>query len=662
MKYNEQHIKSLPLTTNKIEVVFDRETFFSKYAIVSYYGTNKDSKNLAYEHLADEPCMSVTGIRARWMGLRFPSVHFFVLVKKGHEPQIIGSLRKYDYIRSHIDRLEEYDDQLQKRIIASLVINSLGKKQTGKMMYNDGSLLVCDDINFKIPKSRKELVCLKIEVNEYMNLTAKTTSFSNPNTQKELWKHRNCVFKVSGDVGGFMWEGRSVKPYIVKDSKDDYLNLSELYIQKKRYRDNKNTVPYWPYNPENYSHGKLFVIWQVVNSVNEDFNGLVEIKFCDFDVLHYDQYKSGDEMLGLLHNYLAGKTIFFDNPFKTSGSLELIRQLKDNMQTQMQDSLFFTENAACSDMTIKLCEPQNEKMVDSYYTKSQHREVHCRKALQHVIYYGEESKDKVDKAQARRILIELLVKDTLINRKMTKQLSALMQGWEFIRYKINEGFVHGASMFVDQDGNIDIRKYGLSKDDFGVEFEQFVEDHLQFSNYDRIRGFRDYMAFKKGGNVYLIIDTDEIPILDAEKIDNGYESVVNDGETVAKFKRVVHAHDYLRGYIGFHMWKSDGIEGEPNTSLSYIVGKNLENIKMTPKTKMDKMPRARRIFILHKENPDTVEPDMIEIAAMLKSGFGRWDEMMAYPFPFKFLLEYLDDACETAFSKHWKDITFSGDL
>lgn len=662
MKFNEQYIKSLPLTTNKIEVVFNREKFFSKYAIVSYYGNNKDSKHLAYEHLADEPCLSVTGIRARWIGLRFPAVHFFVLVKKGNEKQIIESLRKYDYICSRIDTLEEYDDQLQKRIIASLAINSLGKKQTGKMMYNDGSLLVCDDINFKIPKSRKELVCLKIEVNEYMNLIAQTTSFSNPISHQELFNYRNCVFKVGNDVGGFLWEGRSVKPYIIKGGKGIEPKLNELYIQKKRYRDNKNTVPYWPYNPENYSHGKLFVIWQVVNSVNEDFNGMVDIKFCDFDVLHYDQYKSGDEMFALLHNYLAGKTIFFDNPFKTSGSLELIRQLKDNMQTLMKDSLFFTENAACCDMTIKLCEPQNENMIESYYTKSQHREIHCQKALQHVIYYGVESKDSVDKAQTRRILIELLVKDSLINKKVTKQLSDMVQGWEFIRYKINNGFVHGASLYVTPNCDLEIRKYGLSKDDFGVEFEQFVDEHLQYSDYDRIRGFRDYMALKKGGNVYMIIDTDEIPILDASLIDEGYGSVINDGVTVAMFKRVVHAHEYLRGYIGFHMWKSDGIDGEPNSSYSYIVGKNLESIKMMPSTKMDKMPRARRIFILHKENPDTVESDIIEIAAMLKSGFGRWNEMMAYPFPFKFLLEYLDDACETAFSKHWKDITFRGDL
>ncbi|WP_278983750.1 hypothetical protein [Segatella bryantii] len=52
----------------------------------------------------------------------------------------------------------------------------------------------------------------------------------------------------------------------------------------------------------------------------------------------------------------------------------------------------------------------------------------------------------------------------------------------------------------------------------------------------------------------------------------------------------------------------------------------------------------------------------MEIVEMLKFGFGRWNELMTYPFPFKFLQEYLDNVCETVFSKHWKEITYSGEL
>lgn len=32
MKLDEEYIKSLPLTTNKINVIFDREVFFSRYS------------------------------------------------------------------------------------------------------------------------------------------------------------------------------------------------------------------------------------------------------------------------------------------------------------------------------------------------------------------------------------------------------------------------------------------------------------------------------------------------------------------------------------------------------------------------------------------------------------------------------------------------------
>ena len=68
------------------------------------------------------------------------------------------------------------------------------------------------------------------------------------------------------------------------------------------------------------------------------------------------------------------------------------------------------------------------------------------------------------------------------------------------------------------------------------------------------------------------------------------------------------------------------------------------------------------LFVLHKEHPEQIESQIMEIADMLKFGFGRWNELMTYPFPFKFLLEYLDDAAEIAFSKHWSEITYSSSV
>lgn len=499
---DDNYIKSLPITTNRIEVSWDKDKFFAKYSIVSYYSTDPERKNLAYEQLGNVPFISVTGIKNRWGAQHFPSVQFFILTTKGKEQEVLNSLRAYNDVKAGNNTLEKYKDKLQQRIIASLAINSLGKKKNSNMMYNDGSLLVCDDKNFGARKSRKELVCLKIEVNEYMNLTARTTSFSNP----------------------------------------------------------------------------------------------------------------------------------------------------------------FNEKPTPDDIIIKLCEPKEEGCEVTQYSQSMVRLSNNGNALQHITYYGDEKLDLLDTPSVRRILIELIVKDSLAKRIMPKPLANMLEGWNAIRYKINQGNVHGASLKIDNQGSIDVEQYGLSQDNQGEDFEDFISQKLKYFDYDKIRGARDYMALVKDGNVYFIVDTDEIPILDVNLIDEAYSKVANNGETVAMFKRKKVAHKYLRGYIGFHLWKTDGIDGNPEGSYSYISGTNSESMKITPKTKMDKMPRARRIFILHKENPELIDQQILEICKMLKFGFGRWNELMTYPFPFKFLQEYLDDAAETAYSLHWKDITLRKDL
>ena len=659
---DDNYIKSLPITTNRIEVSWDKDKFFEKYSIVSYYSTDPERKNLAYEQLGDVPFISVTGIKDRWENQHFPSVLFFILTVKGKEQEVLNSLRAYNDVKAWTNTLEKYEDKVQQRIIASLAINSLGKKKNSNMMYNDGSLLVCDDKNFGARKSRKELVCLKIEVNEYMILTARTTSFSNPYNEKDLLKHRTCTFQVAKDFDGDYWSGQAVKPIIIKSVKSGEYDLKKLFIQKKNFKDNKNLVPYWPYNVDDYSHGKLYVIWQVVESVNEAFKGTLEVNFRDSQIIHYEECKTKDGILTLVQEYLAGRSISFEDPFQTSGSKSVITNFKIEAQEIMSGHLVFSKRPTPNDIIIKLCEPKEENSEATLYSQSMVRMLNNGNALQHITYYGDKKLDLLDTSSVRRILIELIVKDSLAKRVMPKPLADMLDGWNAIRYKINQGNVHGASMKISNQGTIEIEQYGLSQDNQGEDFENFIFQNLKYSDYDKIRGARDYMALVKDGNVYFIVDTDEIPILDVNLIDEAYNQVANKDETVAMFKRKKVAHDYLRGYIGFHLWKTEGIDGEPNSSYSYISGTNSESMKITPKTKMDKMPRARRIFILHKENAELIEQHIFEICEMLKFGFGRWNELMTYPFPFKFLQEYLDDAAETAYSLHWKDITYKKDL
>lgn len=655
MKINLDDIKGWPLTTNKISIEYDKENFFSSYSIVSYYSFDKEYKNLAYEQLADVPFLSVCGIRAKWNDVLYPCTRFFIMVKKGEASTIINSLREYDQIRFKIDDLEDYTTKQQQRIIASLAINSLGQMKADRMMYNNGYLLICDDKNFLIPQSKKELVCLKIEVNDFLILTAKTTSFSTPKSYDEL-KKKNCVFQVSKDIHGQWWSGMAIQPIILRKMKGNYPAIDTLYVQKKRFPDKHNIVPYWPYNPEDYSHGRLFALSQIVDLVNTKYSHLIHIEFVDSSVIYYDAYKPDKDMLRFLTEYFAGKSIFIDNPFGKVADA-LITQMQAQFQSIMQDSLIFHKKQTIGDLVVKLCEPKDEEIAETHYTKSFYRSTLSGSALQHKIFYNNEKEDAVSISEARRILMELLVKDCIIKRTLPKQFGDLAEGWEFIRYKIHDDSIIGASLQMNSNGEMEIKDYGFTSNQPPVPFASFVVENLCYTEPEKIHGSRDYMALKKDGNVYLIIDTDEIPVLDVQFIDEAYNDIVNGDMPLSFFKRKDEAHKYLRGYIGLHVWQTEGINGEPNGAYSYISGTNSENMQILKSTKMDRMPRVRKVFILHKADDASVENQITQIMDMLRFGFGRWNEMMTYPFPFKFLQEYLDDACEISFSKHWSEIT-----
>jgi len=654
----EINIEDLPITTNRISVKIDREKFFSRYAIVSYYCEGKDSpKNLAYEQLADIPFESVTGIRERWSTGSKPAIRFFVMTGKDHAYKVKNSLNDFENIYSRIDSLVDYDERIQGRILASLAINSLGVRKKGKMMYNSGSLLLCDNLNFMIPKSRNELVCLKIEINEYMILSAKTESYTNPRDKGELGKYHGPVFQVSNDINGNWWSGLSVKPVVLKKIKDRDLDIGSLFIKKKRYSKKKNSIPYWPYSQDRYSHGRLFAISQVLESVNEKFSPLLEISFTDYKIEHYEARKTGTDTEKFLKGYLSGRKIFFDDSYNNEESRKLIENLKGLFKKKVGDILDFPRKQTSDCLIIRLCEPKDEEIAQTRYAKALYRmEANCN-AMQHIVL--SEDNGDISAAEAQRILLELAIKDCIIKRQFPYEMGNLVRGWEFARYKIAKGMVLGAILKPGDEGRFFIEEMGFSYDKAPIEFNSFAREYLRYDYPEKIYGSRDYMILKKDGNVYMIIDTEEIPILDIKLIDEAYAKNISKGETLSMFKRKAVAHKYLRGYIGFHLWKSDGIDGEKDGAYSYISGINSESIQFRKPSKMEKMPRARRLFILHSNRPEKIEIHLKEMIGMMRLGFGRWGEMMTYPFPFKFLYEFLDGACESSPSimKHWDEVS-----
>ena len=659
---SKEDILKLPVTTNRLVVAWNKEAFFAKYAIVSYKMDTRDyeRKNLSYEQLSETPSLSVVGIFAKYeqFGSRNTYTRFFVLVKKGDEKKVLESLKMQKEVACKVDDLQGYDEFLQQRIIVSLAINALGKKGKGGMMYNNGMLLVCDDQNFGASKSRKELVCLKLEVNKYMNLAAKTTSFSHPRDFKQLKAHWNCVFKTGQEMDGELWLGEYLKPVVLRKLNEGDYNLDQLYIKKKRFSSTHNSVPYWPWNKDRYNHSRLFVICQVVENVNQLFDGMLSVDFSDHQVLDYFESHPKKDVEKLLKEYFQGKTILVEDPFGTDDSEKQVDQFKASVIKAIGDVVNVVKRGGKVDMLLKLCEPIGD---ETHYSQSLKRMFESGIAFQHMIHHGGGKEDDVPTAKAKRILMELLVKDSIVKSFMPSEMAAIAEEWKFWFFKQKKDVVYGASLKLCEGEAMALDPYGFD-DGMGEDYDTFVDSRMGVPVLLKMKGNHDYHVMEKDGNAYLIIDTEEIPILDARQIDDTYGKIIEgtdpECDSFYMFKRKGEGtnHQFLRGLMGFHLWKEEGLDGETSESYSYISGYNSDNFKTGASFKIDKVPRVRRIFILRKEHPERVWGDIQEMKNMLAVGFGQWDELMTYPFPFKFLQEYLDNKSEVAFSKHWSEL------
>ncbi len=647
----------LPIVTNRLRFTCDREAFFAKYSIISYCSNAIDKKCLAYERLGKiDNVISVTGIDAEWDKKCTSYRRFFILTERDKRYGVLKSLSANDNIACCLDNLEKYGEPLANRIISSLAINSLGGK-SDKRMYNGGCLFICDTGNFGI-SPKNGLVCLKIEVNRYMILTAKTATFNNPINEKEALNPKYCLFHKSNIIDGENWCGKTLKPIVITPKNIKDYKLEDLYISKKYNQNHKNIVPYWPFDEKKYSNGKLFALTQIVNDVNKSFASLLKIDFEEYPHFYYDAHHTGKEMLSLLEEELKGRNIFIEDPFKEKGSKEMIGDLKKSLQTIMKGNLVFSRKQSPNDIVIKLCKPKDDS-TDSTYERSLQRAYKEDVILQHIVYTGNATDDKITDAEARRILIEILIKKGNVERVILPTIAAKLVGWTFYRYKVvGKDFVHGASLTVDKSGIMNITTIGLSQYEYGEDFHTFCQENLLFNDPEKINSHKDYVAIRKRDNVYLIIDTDEIPILDAHLIAEKYDSDIvpynkqkragiqnpSDGVSVSSFKNKTNFnnHRYLRDYVGLHVWKTDGLFSEEGRAYSYFSGFNSDNLKIVNSGKIDKMPRARRIFVLHEGDPAAVESEIRDMMSMLEFGAGRWDELDTYPFPFKYLKEHLD--------------------
>lgn len=659
------------LQTNKVEVEIDFDAFFDEYAIVSYSGYQNE-KNLPYDKLSSFPVLSVAGIYGM-NTFNKEGKKFFVLSKRTDAEQVKKGLAPYQSLLIKDDFLDEYDEQTQKRIVLSLALNSLSTNNDEGLFCNNAELIVCDSLNFLSKKKCLELsedaaeadklVCLKIEFNKYLNLCAKTNTFTHPKSEKELRYYQNCVF-VKGDfIKGKTWMGSKIQKVNVNSTnfKELAANLENVFIKKSQENYTHNVVPYLPFDKERYSHGKLFVLTEIYDMINKKFKGMIHITFKKYEVIDYSENNTGKNMEALMKEYFHNKSLCFQNPVGTSLSEETISQLKRLFDAFTEGGLSYVKKKG--DFVIKLCEeiPQNKKMKEKMKREGDNTYSHHLDEVpsQHYVFQPNRKikVDKFVKAKARRVLMELMVKDCNYRKVMPVQYVDVLNGWEFYRFIDIKGFVYGLSMQVLPDGTIFYKPYGFDKES-EMRYEDFCLQVLRTDNMGLLKGSKEHLVLKKGDNSYIIVNTEEVPVLDADLYDDTFLQISrNEGEIkkIGQVKNKAYYKKFFSGYVGLHVfWDSDFL-GEEKGSLAYISGGD-KNMKILDDFIIDKVPRTKRIMCLEIRDMPSREAEMMSIIDMLKYGFGKWNIAMSYPLPFKFMQEYLDLLCCSKKKCHWENL------
>lgn len=639
------NLNNPPLITNKLVVNVDKKALFAKYSIISYRG-NKNGKNLSYERLSKVEVISIAGLKFK-NTIGEMETRFFVLTDKEASDRVLESLDNYSFISKKYDNLEDYNQTTVNRIVVSLALNSLGMEQNNGLVYNDSSLIVCDPFNFFVKGCRKgDMVCLGVEVNKYLNLCTKTITFKHPNNIKDLKTHLNCVFVESpNNIGGNDWMGKKISRISLDEKLANKFSdhLDSLYIRHSSSKHH-NLVFHLPTKKEQYNHGKLFITWEIYNMINEKFKGIIEVTFKEYEIETLDEKDTAKQVESLLLEYFNNKHFCFIDPFKTNSSKEIIKNWKEQIEEVLLGEVLIKKKDEAY-FQIKLCQDIDDGEIG--YSHGNDRNMEFDKVIQHLSVGT-----KVSKASARRILMELLIKDSNRKETLPSLFSTSMEGWTFYRFKQWEKCVYGCKMSLSEN-KISFQDYGFSKRN--EMYNVFLLSELRLLDYKLLLGSKDYMALKRGNNVYLIIDTDEIPMFNSQLIDEVYGKMSKGEETIkpTQFKNKGIRSVYINGFIGLTTFRATGLNGTFDGSVSYLAGHE-KNINSN--IEYDKMPRVKTIFCLSIADNTRVSADIQTIIEMLKFGFGRYHCSMAYPIPFKFILEHLDSLCESTFSCHWNQL------
>ena len=423
---------------------------------------------------------------------------------------------------TRVEKVNILEEDIYNNILVQLIINMLYSKDVQTEYHNiTGKLyFLCNDWMKKDSNDKlKTFYCLKLSISPDMYMKLEVETFSRVDCFKEI------KFKYKPQ---YVFDKNS-KAFRKKLKNDDF-NEEEIFIQKSLNSKKHNTVPFLDFKSyKNFKKCKVGVLAKFMSDVEQELHEYITIKNGEYEnYITFDSSINNDFENKNYTELLKDKKFIIEDLVNTTKSKELIDKIIIDLKTE------FKVNARRGNLNkdaynlriINVPEYYKENELEDPHDNVgdsivvQHRTIESFKSFDDSSSeYKIKQNNKREKATLVKIIQELIIKDNLINKKLSLvnwKTCNYENSWVFVKRKKveynndnekKEKYIY-CKMEIFKDGTFSLEYFDDSKDyPLDSEFNNIeaVFDKYKYNSTRAIEG----IFYKSKDNINTILATEQ---------------------------------------------------------------------------------------------------------------------------------------------------------
>ena len=507
MKNKETYKGTVPFITNSIVVKsFNKKVFLSRYEIyvaVRDVRSDSDGKFIKYEHI-----IRPDGILSCFIGnSKQPgnphAAHF--LVGRPDANTVLTLLRSENPSLA-IQEYQWTDEGVWDAIrLLTLSLTLSPESDTRPQMTFSGRYYLSSPVNFGLSASRMQKVCMEIGIDGHGLLIPRTVVFTAARKDEAVKRAQ------------FIIEEPNRMSLVTDRDRDDYIKSGhDLYEKRNPFK--KKTIPWLPFANGHVHEGKNHEAFWFVRRMNRVYGDFLLLEFKiidDYEILSIDKKEITANMARYVNDMLTDGRIAVSDLCHNLDSSSLQKRITNSIRERYAGIVSLTDKVSDA-MEIQIIKPlpapeDRKDFVDNYVPATEGG------IMQHISHAAAAWSDSVLTTVIDRLLLELAVKKSVVTGQATMP-EGLADGWSFITLQSLKEKVGDTYLFRNRVGFLLSDECGRMKFS-SREFVNTWGPYQEIIERAKTVGLADTVfMMKHNGNVYMLVDTMEVPVLNQEKI------------------------------------------------------------------------------------------------------------------------------------------------